>query len=590
VVESRVRAEASHNPTFPIPSQESNFGNSANSYFYNNFIGVWDTVETRLVDPYVPNRWYQEKVVVKDMTHIDYYIDGNLLLANRPPAGSTTSLSYIYIGVDQGASAAGYYDNIFVRRYAATVPTFVLDEAVPPTVNAGADHTQSAVFTQTATASDAGSGINPSSYQWAKVSGPGTVTFGSANALSTTISVDQDGTYVIAFTAQDLAGNSAASTFTLVWDTTLPVVTGVSEGGTYDTDKTITFNEGTAALDSAAFASGGTVSTEGSHTLVVTSAGGTVTIHFTIDKTDPDSFTPDSPSGTITDRTPAFSWHVWPHATKYQLYLDGALEADNLSAPSYTTPVELACGNHTWQARAFRAEENPINTGLVSFTINCGGGFMPPAKPSIAETKVTDAGGRLDIFNLPANIVQFAASATIDFKQASWQALDRLQTTLARFADTAKFYLKFRSREGGVSDVLTYENKDLGSVKISEGDIVKTADNPDVYIIKYKNGKQYKRLILSPSVFRSYGHLKWENIKTIPRAQMDSFATSSLVQVGGDKKVYELFPEGDTGRRKVFAVYKDGILKQVQDDTSGWDADSVYEINAVDRDSYILEK
>jgi hypothetical protein len=43
---------------------------------------------------------------------------------------------------------------------------------------------------------------------------------------------------------------------------------------------------------------------------------------------------------------------------------------------------------------------------------------------------------------------------------------------------------------------------------VPDGAIVKTANNPDVYIVKYINGKQYKRLVLNPLVFTSYGHLK----------------------------------------------------------------------------------
>ena len=68
---------------------------------------------------------------------------------------------------------------------------------------------------------------------------------------------------------------------------------------------------------------------------------------------------------------------------------------------------------------------------------------------------------------------------------------------------------------------------------IPEGAIVKTPNNPDVYIIKYNNGKQYKRLILNPLVFKSYGHLKWSNLLIIPDSEMNSFITSDLVRVDG---------------------------------------------------------
>jgi len=90
--------------------------------------------------------------------------------------------------------------------------TFSVDNTVP-VVSAGADQTRSAVFTQTATATDASS----MTYAWTKQSGTGTITFGSATALSTTISVSASGTYVIRFTATDSAGNSAYDDMTLTY-------------------------------------------------------------------------------------------------------------------------------------------------------------------------------------------------------------------------------------------------------------------------------------------------------------------------------------------------------------------------------------
>jgi hypothetical protein len=103
-------------------------------------------------------------------------------------------------------------------------------------------------------------------------------------------------------------------------------------------------------------------------------------------------------------------------------------------------------------------------------------------------------------------------------------------------------------------------------------------DNPDVYIIKYKNDKQYKRLILSPQVFKSYGHLKWSNLKIISQGQLDTFITSNLVKETKDNIIYELFPKGDRGERRPL------------DTTKPYDPDSVYEINSTDRNSYTLIK
>lgn len=110
---------------------------------------------------------------------------------------------------------------------------------------------------------------------------------------------------------------------------------------------------------------------------------------------------------------------------------------------------------------------------------------------------------------------------------------------------------------------------------IPEGAIVKTANNPDVYIVKYLNGGKYKRLVLNPLVFKSYGHLKWENLLTISDSEMNSFISSNLVKVDGSSDVYELAPTGDNG------------TKQKLSSTWGLDLSSVYIINAVDFGNYL---
>ena len=86
-----------------------------------------------------------------------------------------------------------------------------------PVVTAGTNKKESSLFTQVATISDLGSGADTNTYQWAKVSGPGTVNFGTDKALNTTISVNKAGTYVISFTASDKAGHSASANFVLTW-------------------------------------------------------------------------------------------------------------------------------------------------------------------------------------------------------------------------------------------------------------------------------------------------------------------------------------------------------------------------------------
>ena len=101
----------------------------------------------------------------------------------------------------------------------------------------------------------------------------------------------------------------------------------------------------------------------------------------------------------------------------------------------------------------------------------------------------------------------------------------------------------------------------------------------DVFIIKIVGSKTFKRLVLNPQVFTSYGHLKWSNLKKLSATEVAGYTTSALVRVINDEKVYKLAPDGDSG------------TKQWVDDlacfnTKGYDWDSVYIINAVDGGNY----
>jgi hypothetical protein len=111
----------------------------------------------------------------------------------------------------------------------------------------------------------------------------GSATLNSVAFTSGTI-VSAENTYVLVVT--DLAGN--VTTVNFVIDKTLPIVSGVANNTHYNTNRTITFNEGSATLNSVAFTSGTIVSAENTYVLVVTDlAGNVTTVNFVIDKTPP---------------------------------------------------------------------------------------------------------------------------------------------------------------------------------------------------------------------------------------------------------------------------------------------------------------
>ena len=120
----------------------------------------------------------------------------------------------------------------------------------------------------------------------------------------------------------------------------------------------------------------------------------------------------------------------------------------------------------------------------------------------------------------------------------------------------------------------------VDTLNIAEGALIRARGTFDVYIVKYVGSKKFKRLILSPSVFNNYGHLRWEDIVDVEKSTLNSFVTSEFIKVAGDNKIYRLYPSRDTGEKRWVKTTE--IFTR-----NGWDLDSVYEINTFDRDSYI---
>lgn len=114
---------------------------------------------------------------------------------------------------------------------------------------------------------------------------------------------------------------------------------------------------------------------------------------------------------------------------------------------------------------------------------------------------------------------------------------------------------------------------------IVDGDLIRATNDFDVYIVKLIGAKKFKRLILNPEIFDQYGHLKWENIKNVSQAIVDSYTASDLVRAVGDTKVYKLYPNGDVGEKRWIKT-ADYFLDL------GYDWDAIYTINNFERDFY----
>ncbi|MEA2097511.1 MAG: hypothetical protein U9P70_00290, partial [Patescibacteria group bacterium] len=110
-----------------------------------------------------------------------------------------------------------------------------------------------------------------------------------------------------------------------------------------------------------------------------------------------------------------------------------------------------------------------------------------------------------------------------------------------------------------------------------------TYESLDIYIVKIVGTKQFKRLVLNPTVFESYGHLNYGDVQTITQAEMDTYTTSSLVRVDTDpeEKVYAMAPDGDIGSKGWVNLTSTQFV-----DEAGSDPESIYTINSVDGGNY----
>ncbi|MDP3901600.1 MAG: hypothetical protein Q8Q37_01320, partial [bacterium] len=131
-----------------------------------------------------------------------------------------------------------------------------------------------------------------------------------------------------------------------------------------------------------------------------------------------------------------------------------------------------------------------------------------------------------------------------------------------------------------LSGIAAFAPMAVMAATINEGDTIRVANTFDIYIAKYVGSKMFKRLILNPEVFNSYGHLSWDAVKTVTQAEMDSFTTSELVKALDDTKVYKLTPNGDVGSKEWMNMTAEAFT------AGGWDWDSIYVINDADRNNY----
>ena len=272
----------------------------------------------------------------------------------------------------------------------ATVVQWTVDSAVP-SVSAGGKRTVNAQFTQTATATDA----TLMTYAWSKQGGPGNISFGSPNALSTTVSADAEGSYTLRFTATDAAGNSAYSEFSLVWDTVAPD-TGITAHPANPTNhKTASFDFTSpdpaavfeCSLDGAAYAACSSPrevdlssAADGEHSFMVRgkdTAGNVdatpAQFRWTIDTAAPGAPAVTGTTPTL-DTTPTWNWSPAAGGDgtyRYELDSSDFSSASTQTTSASFTPAEaLSEGSHTLYVQGRDAAGNWSESGSFAIAVD----------------------------------------------------------------------------------------------------------------------------------------------------------------------------------------------------------------------------
>lgn len=227
-------------------------------------------------------------VGVQDSTYIQYSVNGNPF--TQIPYAPSFMLSIGAVNEDKILTfklvdAAGNESPEYQR-------TITLDTVAPSgivVINNGNTHTMNREVTLNLTL---GNGVTDVvGVQYSSNNSNWTPDEAFSSTKSYTLP-DGDGNKTVYVRLIDRAGNISVIQDSIVLDTTAPIVSGVVNGASYNTERTITFNEGTATLNGHSFVSGTSVDTEGSYTLVVTDiAGNSITMSFSIVKTAPNKYT-----------------------------------------------------------------------------------------------------------------------------------------------------------------------------------------------------------------------------------------------------------------------------------------------------------
>ena len=126
---------------------------------------------------------------------------------------------------------------------------------------------------------------------------------------------------------------------------------------------------------------------------------------------------------------------------------------------------------------------------------------------------------------------------------------------------------------------LYISNMELMSITdIQDGDLIRTNEQDNIYIAKITDNQYYIRPILNPALFEAYGHLRFQNVKTVSQETLGQFTLSNLVR--------EVYPDGTPVTEsvyKLFAYQGLGLKRLIQiNNYCDLPIQSIYHINNIE--------
>ncbi|HHY22072.1 MAG TPA: S-layer homology domain-containing protein [Bacilli bacterium] len=201
-----------------------------------------------------------------------------------------------------------------------------------------------------------------------------------------------DGLKTVKLEVRDPAGNVAALSKTITLNTVGPSVTGVVNGGIYNSDVVISFDKGTATLNNASFINNTTVTQEGTYKLNITDIAGFETeVNFIIDKTAPSgSFTINNGAATTSSAQVNLSITAFDNLGQIEMRMAHENDAWSSWQP-YTSALTWTLPNGNGQKKVLlelRDEAGNIGRASASITLfmkssggGGGGGIPTPSAP-----------------------------------------------------------------------------------------------------------------------------------------------------------------------------------------------------------------